>query len=290
MIRAVALGNFDGVHLAHRKRLKCTAQKAKEMNISSAAYIFETHPQIFFGKSDFSFIMQNTVKEKEIKALGISEVIFEKTTSEILGMTPEEFVYEILIKKLSAKAVFAGYNYTFGKGGKGDSTLLRKLCRERGIEVFILENETLDGEEISSSHIRECLLEGDIKRANMLLGGEFTLLGNVTSGKHLGEKIGFRTANVPFPENMLIPYNGVYKTETEVSGRVYKSVTNVGSNPTVEDIAPRAESHIIDFDGDIYGEEIKIRFLEKIRDEIKFESIDALKNQIEKDKNCVLGS
>ncbi len=290
MERVVAIGNFDGVHRAHQKLLSLCSKEAKKRGLVSSAYIFETHPAFLLGKKKFSVIGGNTSKEREILKTGIDEVIFTETTKEILSKTPEEFVRKILKEKLGAVCVFAGYNYTFGKGGAGDSRLLKELCASYGIDTFIMEKETFDGEEISSSRIREYLLKGDMEGAARLLGREYSIEGIVQKGKKLGRVIGFKTANVHFEKGVLVPANGVYKTKTTVFGKEYKSVTNVGTNPTFENIPPRLESHIIDFDMDIYGENIKVDFYEKIRDEICFSGIDELKKQIQKDKQYVINS
>lgn len=290
MEKVIAIGNFDGVHIAHQKLLSLCAAEAKKRNLKSAAYVFETHPAFLLGRKDFSIITSNEVKKREILKTGIDEVVFEKTTREILSKTPEQFVCEILKEKLGAVCVFAGYNYTFGKGGAGDSNLLKKICSQYGIDAVIMENETLSGEEISSSRIRDYLLKGDTRGAARLLGREHSFEGIVQKGKKLGRVIGFKTANVHFEKGILVPENGVYRTKTTVFGKEYKSVTNVGTNPTFENIPPRLESHIIDFDMDIYGENIKVDFYEKIRDEVCFSGIEELKKQIEKDKSYVINN
>lgn len=290
MEKAVALGNFDGVHKAHQRLLNLTAKIADEKKLISAAFVFETHPLQVLGKQDFCYITQNRVKEQKIIEAGIEKVIFKETTKELLSLSPEEFVLKILRDELSAKVVVAGYNYTFGKGGRGDSEYLKKLCREQGIEVLILGKEELFGEAVSSSRIREYLASGDIEKANMLLGYPFSIRGEVKEGKKLGREIGFPTANVEFEPNMIIPKFGVYKSVVLADGGKYNAVTNIGTNPTVEKAVPRAECHILDFNKDIYGQEIEICLLHKIRDEIKFESIEKLKIQIKKDKNYVLNS
>ena len=290
MEKAVALGNFDGVHKAHRKILNLTAKKAKEKNLIATAFLFKDHPMAVLKKGDFRYIMQNSVKEQKIREAGIEEVIFTETTPEILALSPEDFVFKVLKERLSAKVIVAGYNYTFGKGGKGDSALLSKLCQECSIEAVILDKEELLGSAISSSRIREYIQNGDMQEANALLGGPYTIYGTVTKGKQLGRRIGFPTANIEFEPYMLIPRRGVYKSVAAIEGKNYPAITNIGINPTIENAAVRAECHILYFEKDIYGKEIEIGLIEKIRDEIKFDSIEELKKQIEKDKNYVLNS
>lgn len=289
MGNVIAIGNFDGVHLGHRKLLEVATEKAKEQGLKSIAYIFETHPQLFLGNDKIKLIMSNKQKKEEILSLGISEVIFEKTTAELLKTSPRDFVFEILKKKLCATMVVAGYNYSFGYKGEGNSEMLLKLCSEAGIGCSVIDKVTKDGKEVSSSRIREHLLSGEICECAALLGKPYTIYGTVEKGKQLGREIGFKTANISFHKNALIPAYGVYESRVYVDGRKYKSITNIGKNPTVEDIMPRSESHIIGFEGDLYGEEIKIEILKKIRNEIKFENIDDLKKQIEKDTNLVKG-
>lgn len=289
MEKAVAIGNFDGVHLGHRRLLSLVAEKAREKGVESVAYIFDTHPQIKLGNDKIKLIMSNEQKEEEILSLGISRVIFEKTTDELLKTSPEDFVFEILKKKLSASVVGAGYNYSFGYKGAGDSEMLTRLCAEVGIESVIIDKVSEEGEEVSSSNIRQMLLQGDMEKAGHFLGKPYTVYGIVQKGKQLGRALGFNTANVSFHNNALIPCSGVYESRTYIGSRIYKSITNIGNNPTVEDIAPRSESHIIDFEGDLYGKKIKIEILKKIRDEKKFDCVDDLKIQIEKDINYIKG-
>jgi len=289
MEKAVAIGNFDGVHLGHRALLSLVAEKALKNKIESVAYIFKTHPQIVLGNKEYNLIMSNSQKEEEILSLGISNVIFEETTKKILQTSPRDFVFEILKKKLGASVVVAGYNYSFGYKGAGNSEILLRFCSEAGIKCHIIDKVMCDGEEVSSSKIRSLLLAGDMEKAALLLGKPYSIKGIVEKGKQLGREIGFNTANVSFHDNALIPQNGVYESRAYVDGAEYKSITNIGKNPTVENIMPRSESHLIGFDGDLYGKEIKIEILKKIRNEIKFNSVDDLKIQIEKDINYIKG-
>ncbi len=281
---AVALGNFDGVHKAHAKLIKKTVASAKNNNLKSIVYTFEEHPsKILFGKS-VKQIMTNGQKSEIIKKLGADEVFFEKTVPEVLGLSAEDFFVNILCKRFNAKFVAAGFNYTFGKGAGGNAEVLRRLGEKYGTEVYIMPEEKFGGGSISSSAVRAALLKGDIKTANALLGHEYTVRGAVEHGKALGGKIGFKTANVTPEPFILLPSSGVYKTKTYVCGKAFKSITNVGTNPTVENAECRTETNIFDFDKDIYGETIDVVFLEKIRDKIKFKNTTELSAQIRQDK------
>ena len=281
---AVALGNFDGVHKAHAKLIKKTVAAAKKNNLKSIVYTFEEHPsKILFGES-VKQIITNGQKRELIKNLGADEVFFEKTVPEVLNLSAEDFFVRLLCRRFNAKFVAAGYNYTFGKGAEGNAEVLRRLGEKYGVRVYIMPEERFDGGSISSSAVRAALLSGDIKTANSLLGYEYTVRGEVEHGKALGGRLGFKTANVLPSPDILLPENGVYKTKTCVRGRVYKSITNVGTNPTVEKAQRRTETNIFDFDSDIYGETIDIVFLGKIRDEIKFDNVSELTAQIKKDK------
>ena len=273
----VALGDFDGVHLAHKKLMRETVKKAKEEGIASAVYIFDKNNKK--GK----VITSKELKESLIFYEGIEIIAVQETNENFFKTSCEDFVKNIIKGKLNAKIVVAGRNYTFGKGGKGTSELLCKLCEKEGIKSLIVEDVLYENKTISSSEIRNLLAEGDIEKANILLGYNYIIKGKVEKGKQLGRTLGFPTANVYPEENIALPRFGVYLAEVEISGEKLKAIVNVGVRPTVNGKEPSVEAYIKGIERDLYGEEIKISFIRFIRGEKKFASVDELKKQIEAD-------
>lgn len=276
-----ALGFFDGVHEAHAKILTECVLYAKEHGLKSIALTFEKSPAEYFGKK-IEYLTNLKQKEELMYSLGIDEVVALPCNEETLSLSPSDFVNKILIQKLNSVALFCGFNYTFGKNAEGNSIILSSLCQEKNIHVTILPCMTDYGVTVSSSEIRLALSRGEIELANRLLTHPFQIRGLVSLGKKLGRTLGFPTANI-YPYNMpSLPY-GVYATKTIIDNKEYISVTNVGINPTVEDNNLRAETYIIDFNGDIYNKEISIDFYKFLRPEKKFASTEELKNQIAQD-------
>ena len=273
----VALGDFDGVHLAHKKLMRETVEKAKEEGLASAVYIFDKNNKK--GK----VITSQELKESLIFYEGIEIIAVQETNEDFFKTSCEDFVKNIIKGKLNAKFVVAGRNYTFGKGGKGTSELLCELCEKEGIKALIIEDVLYENKTISSSEIRNLLAEGDIEKANILLGYNYIIKGKVEKGKQLGRTLGFPTANVYPEENIALPRFGVYLAEVEISGEKLKAVVNVGVRPTVNGKEPSVEAYIKGIERDLYGEEIKISFIKFIRGEKKFASVDELKKQIEAD-------
>ncbi len=281
-----ALGFFDGVHEAHSHILSQCVSYAKERGLKSIALTFEKSPLEYFGKK-IEYLTPLSQKEELMKELGIDEVVVLPVTKEFLSLSPEEFFNSILVEKLNASALFCGFNYTFGKMAKGDIHILKTLADEKGIEVFVKSKMVDYGVTVSSTEIRLALSKGEIDLANHLLTRPFEVRGIVGAGKKLGREMNFPTANL-YPDNLPnLPY-GVYMTKTTVCDKEYVSVTNVGVNPTVEDKSLRIETHIVNFDGDIYNKSIKVRFYKFLRPEKKFDSIASLKEQIAKDTEITI--
>lgn len=282
MKTAIALGNFDGVHIAHRKIIENTVKHSNEHGLKSVVYTFETHPRQVLSGSFFT-IMQNSVKQEIIKDLGADEVYFETTTPEILSMEPEEFVSKILVKKFNVLYVSAGYDYTFGINGRGDTKELKRLGEKFGFVVDILDEIKYKGISVSSTLIREYIKNGQTDKVAEISCTPYTIRGVVEHGSCVGTKLGFKTANILPPENIFIPKNGVYKTEIKLDNKVYKAITNVGVKPTFGEGRVIIESHVIDFNGDLYGKTLDVLFGKRIRDEKKFESCGELSEQIKED-------
>lgn len=280
---AVAIGKFDGIHLGHRQLLgKIIAKKQEGMK--AVVFTFNPSPAVLFSG----------VKEKELTSVEEKRRIFENLGIDILvefpltyetAATPKElFVSEILVEKLNAKYIAAGTDLSFGKKGEGNSEFLVQKGKELDFCVDIIDKITYKGEIISSTLVRKAISEGDVKKAHFMLGSPYFVQGIVVKGNQLGRTIGFPTVNVAAQEDKLLPPNGVYKTEVTLGERVYEAITNVGCKPTVTDSKQIfIESYLYQFSENIYGEEIKVHFLEFMRKEQKFNTIEELKIQLQKD-------
>lgn len=278
---AVALGNFDGVHIGHARLIKALT----DLEFTSVVYTFEKHPaNMLSGNETLLTINTNDEKAEILSELGVDNLIFADFLS-VKDMTPREFVDKILIEKLSAREVVCGYNYRFGKRGEGDTELLEKLLREKGVGLTVIDEVTLDGMPVSSSEVRRALLSGDMPLAERLLGRPYFINSTVVHGNALGRKLGFPTVNETFGLGRLILPYGVYFARTVIGESALPAVVNVGIRPTVNstDLTPSVEAHIIDFEGDLYGSKVRVEFIKKHRNEQKFASLDDLKRQIEKD-------
>lgn len=281
---AVALGFFDGVHIAHRKIIATAVKIAEERGLHPTALSFDAPPaQVLFGSCPPQ-LTDNSEKCRLISDLG-AECLLLPATGELLSMTGEDFVREILAERLRTVYAVCGYNYHFGRDRLSSGDLVR-LGEKHGIEVFVLPEERLDGEIVSSSRIRELLLEGNMEQASQLLGRPYSISGTVAEGKHLGRTRGFPTINI-YPSAQPIIPRGVYATRVIFDGQTHIGVTNVGVNPTVSDNGMRVETHIPDFDGDLYGKAAEIQFISFIRPERKFASVEELFAQIKQDTAAV---
>lgn len=284
---SIALGLFDSVHIAHQTIIKTAKEKANKLGLSCAVLTFSLESdrnQVKpLNKQNAKMILSNNERLVKFEELG-AEITYIPEFYNIKNLSPEDFFFEILIKKCKVKAITCGYDYRFGSGGLGTTKLLQKLCDSCNIDLTIIEQQKFKEEVISSSLIRELLKQGNISKANDLLGYNYKTCYEVVKGKQLGRQIGFNTANQMLDENLTIPCYGVYKTITEVNGKIYDSITSIGVKPTVEhEHIPLSETHIFDFNQDIYGQIITVEYLDFIRDEQKFNSIDELQAQIKKD-------
>ena len=281
---AVALGNFDGVHLGHRYLLEHMALEAENRNLTSLALTFSPHPRDFLTGGAHKYLQTKEAKARHIGAAGVDALWFMNFDASLASMSAQEFVDNIIIKKLRAKILYVGYNFKFGRGAENNAEWLRKYCAVRGIDVRVLEKITYTGIAVSSSNIKDFLCAGDMKRVNELLGYNFSLGGTVVTGRQLGRTIGFPTANLDYSSSVLLPEPGIYITWAKYRGQGHPSVTNIGNCPTVGDnLALTVEVHILDDEPDIYGEDLEVVFLRKLRGEIKFLSLEQLKIKINED-------
>ncbi len=280
----VTIGNFDGVHLGHQKLINECLKIAENQNLKTVVLSFYPHPRKVLNKNfEFNTVLTQGEKVDFLIKLGIDYFRKKPIDLEFLGYTPREFVEKILVKELSAKVVVVGEDFHFGSNRGADFNVLTEICNEYGIETVVVDLRLDNGEKISSTNIRTAIKNKNFKEATKLLGRNYSITGEVVSGKKLGRTIGVPTANI-LPENeKLLPPNGVYISKIAINGEIFLSVSNVGINPTVESKQLVVETNILDFDRDIYGEVVTVELLEFVRGEVKFENVEALKKQLHED-------
>lgn len=283
---AVALGNFDGVHIGHQELIKSNINEAKKRNLKSTVLVFRNHTKEILKKNGDSKIQLLTSFDQKIdilKGFGLDTLYIADFNENLMKLSPEEFVDNILLKKLNTKLVTVGFNYRFGYKASGDVELLKKIGLDKGIDVNIIPPVYVGHEIVSSTAIRNSIKAGDIKKANRFLGRNFTIIGSVVKGKNRGRKLGFPTANIKLIDNYVLPKQGVYITNTIVDGEKLISLTNIGYNPTFNEDELKIETYILDFNGNLYGKTLQIQFIDFIRDDVKFNTAQELIEQIEKD-------
>jgi len=280
---SVVLGNFDGVHLAHQRLFDIAKKRADQMLLKSIAFTFNPHPQLFFGSSKFKSITTSSEKRMLLELLGIDYCIEYPFDEELTKTEPKKFFKEVLIDKLNAKVLTVGESHRFGKDRQGSGEILSEMCNKYDVELNIVDDMISDGEVISSTAIRQYIDENQLKRAKEMLGRPYFIAGKVEEGNKLGRTIDCPTINFMKHDAKLYPSFGVYVTETIVRGRNYKSATNIGSNPTVGGTGINIETHLLDFSEDIYGEMAVVFFYERIRSEIKFDTMQAMSDEIAAD-------
>ena len=273
---AVCLGKFDGIHLGHRKLFS----KVLESNLTPVVFTFTVPSE----PSSFKYIYTQEEKISLLEGLKISTLYTVPFDINLMCIKPYDFIKKILIKKLNAKLIVVGQDFRFGNNREGDVEFLMKYAPTFGYEVIALDKLKKDTI-VSSTRIRTLLQYGKIEEANELLGSVFFFKGRVVHGKKLGRTIGFPTANLKINPNKIDLKNGVYAGTTFVNNREYKSISNYGIRPTVDGKTPNLETYIYDFNEDIYDAEIIVKLQKFVRPEMKFSSVEELKNQIEKDKN-----
>ncbi len=278
---AVTIGNFDGVHMGHRKLIETTKEYAGRENLKSIVLTFKPHPMFIFGnRENNALIMSPEEKEIAIGKMEVDTYIEYPFDREFASMSPEDFAVDIVFNKLKCKVLVVGYDYRFGCMNKGDYKLLERLGKEHGVKTVFIPNVIYDGERVSSTRIRECLVNKDVESANRLLTEPYYIYGHVAEGKRLGRQLGFPTVNIFAHEDKLFPPNGVYATVTVYDGKLYYGMTNVGYNPTVNGKRKTVETNLFGFDKVIYGETILTFFFKWLRDEHKFPSVEALRDQL----------
>jgi len=278
------IGNFDGVHLGHQKLIARVRDRARILNIPSVVITFDPHPlRVLVDKKTPPFITLTEQKLELISKLGVDYVLCLKFTKELAALEPEDFVYKYLVQGLKVKELIIGYDYAFGKGRKGNYDLLKRLGEKFGFIVEQLSPVMVDGAVVSSTRIRDLVQAGQVWEARKLLGRFYRVQGRVISGqKRGGPLLGFPTANICLKDE-LFPKTGVYAVWVEVLGLIKQGVANIGYNPTFGNDYLSVEAHILDFKQNIYDQDIKVHFVQRLRSEKKFSGLDALKKQIQAD-------
>lgn len=279
----VALGCFDGVHLGHSAVISKAVSLAAKRALPCAVFTFSEPPKNYFIPNSTPIITDQKEKKRLISSLGADILVCLPFDSAIGDMSAEEFFSDILLSRLNAAHIICGFNYSFGHGGRGNTTLLSELCERNGVGLTCLPPVTDNGVTVSSSAIREAVEEGDVELAARYLGRPFSLSAPIVSGQHLASRLGFPTINQPLEEGLLIPRKGVYVTRISIGRHKYFGITNVGIRPTVSDNTLCAETNIFDFNGDLYGKTVRVEFLHFLRPETMFSSVDELARQVRHD-------
>lgn len=276
----VALGTFDGLHLGHRAVLEKALAEGKKRRLVPIALLFDEHPKKFLCKAAPPELVTPEEKKKMLREMGFTLVT--ASFSELHNMTAREFLLKIYCT-LGVRAISCGYNYHFGKDALGNTATLKTECEKLGIALFVAPQQQYEGEAISSTRIRALLENGEIRMANAMLGREFSYCFEVVSGDRRGRLLGFPTINQFFPEGFVRLRRGVYASKVCVSGEWHPAVTNIGVRPTVDGESFRSETCIFGFSGDLYGLKIEVLLLDFLRDETKFDSLEALTAAIRRD-------
>ncbi len=282
-----ALGFFDGVHLGHQALLAACRHLAKTHGCKAGAVTFTTHPDGLVAGKAPALLNTNEDKTRLLCGYGMEAVLTLPFDKQLMTTPWADFLQQLIAD--GAAGFVCGDDFRFGANGSGTAQKLAAFCKEKGLPYAVVPEQLMDGERISSSRIRQLLENGQLEQANHLLGHPHFLTAVVQAGKQLGRTIGVPTANLVFPEGLIIPKFGVYATKVVTDGKEYLAVTNIGTRPTVAGEGITVEAHLLDFAGDLYGKEITVIFYEFLRPEQKFADLDALKTQIAADVAQVRG-
>jgi riboflavin kinase/FMN adenylyltransferase len=289
----VTLGIFDGVHRGHRALLDCLVSRAKGAKGESVVITFFPHPRLVLEKNRVNLSFLTTMEEKKVllENTNVDHLIIIEFNNQFSKIQASDFIKEVLVEKIGTKHLIIGYNHHFGRGGEGDFNTIKQFAESLDFRVEQVQGLHTEEGVISSSLIREALLNGRLDEASMWLGYYYSLSGTIVKGRQIGRSIGFPTANIkPDYQYKLIPGNGVYAVEVQLNAKKYPGMLSIGSNPTVNnDSGDRSiEVHILNFDNDIYGNEITVIFRKRLRDETKFDNTEKLAEQMELDKQYTL--
>ncbi|AFR34765.1 bifunctional riboflavin kinase/FAD synthetase [Riemerella anatipestifer] len=282
---ALSIGMFDGVHLGHQSIIKNLKKISDEKKLSSGLLTFWPHPRTIFNPNE-NLKLLNTLTEKTslIENLGVDFLFLQSFDEDFRNLSADDFVKKILVDKLNVKYLIIGYDHRFGKDKKGDFNLLQKMATEFDFEVQQLDAIQLENQNISSTKIRNAIASGDFKSANDMLGYHYPLSGKVIHGKKIGRTIGYPTANISIDNIKLLPKKGAYIVEVWIDNLFYKGMLSVGTNPTVSGTELSVEVYILDFNKNIYDQDITIKFRDFLHEEIKFDGLEALIKKLDEDK------
>lgn len=280
MKHAIALGTFDGVHSGHRAIIERAKKQAEVLDMEPMIYTFTSHPMALFGKQP-PLLMTEKERIELLKSMNCA-LEADEFTAEYASTEPEAFV-KMLIDRFDMGCAVAGFNYTFGKYGRGDMQLMKRLGEELGFDVVSVSAVMLDDEPVSSTRIRACLETGEVSLAAKMLARPYSITGPVVKNRGIGRTLDYPTANISGWDKRAVPKAGVYATYAVLNGERTAAVTNIGHNPTVNGEHTTIETHLLDFDADIYGQTLTVEFMERIRGEICFPNVDALAAQMKAD-------
>jgi len=286
----VTVGTFDGLHLGHQKIIHRMTALAKENNGETVLVTFDPHPRLVVNTNthEIKFINTQNRKFALLNDLGIDHLIIIPFTKEFAKTSSEDFIKEYLIDRIGTKKLIVGYDHHFGRDREGNYEKLHQLGTKYGFDVEEISAQYIDDIAVSSTKIRKALMDGDIKLANKMLGYTYSITGVVVEGNKIGRTIGFPTANIEIEDKFkLIAAGGVYACKVGIDGKEFVGMGNIGTRPTVGINGLVTEVHIFDYDKDIYGQEITICFIDRIRDEKKFDGLDELKSQLQQDRILV---
>lgn len=279
----IALGSFDGVHVGHQKLIEKLKYNGSVFNCASMIYTFGVHPRkILKPDKPIHMITNNAQRAEILDEIGV-DVLFLEDFAKIMNLSAEQFFHDVLVQKFNAKCLIVGYNFNFGKNGEGTAEKLTQLGMKYGVKVEVVSPVLVDRQVVSSSLIRHKIHDGHVYEAAQYLGRPYRIQGKVIHGKKNGKAMGIRTANIEIDYEAIVPKKGVYITDTKVESNMYKSVTNIGVNPTFKGQKLSIETHILDFEGDLYHQDIEVYFRKHLRNEICFDNVNDLINQINSD-------
>ena len=284
----LTLGMFDGIHIGHQAIIRQLNEIAKKENGESVLLTFEPHPRVVLGKGADDLQLLTTLDEKKelLEKSGLNNLILHPFTKEFAALSAEDFVKELLVHQIGIHTIIIGYDHHFGKNRQGNFEQLNELSKKFGFNCIKIEEIKSENLNISSTQIRKAILNGNIKKANLGLGRNYSLTGKVIHGDKLGRRLGFPTANLETQAYKLIPGNGVYVVKVFLENEIFKGLLSIGTRPTVTNSnEKRVEVYLMDFDREIYGENLKLEVLHKIRDDMKFQSVEDLVQQMNLDKN-----
>lgn len=283
----VTIGTFDGVHLGHQSIFTKMKEEAKKIDGETVLITFSPHPRLvlYDDSKNLKFINTHQKKLERIESAGIDHLIIIPFTKSFAQQSSEKFLSDYVIRYTRPSMIVIGYDHHFGKNREGNFDLLNSFKEKYNYKLQQVPPLVIDGMPVSSTRIRNLLKQGNVKEANKMLGYEYSITGKVVKGNSIGHSIGFPTANIEIPNvYKLIAANGVYACRAEIEGSIYSGMSNIGTRPTIDHGELTIEINIFNFNKDIYGETITIYFVDRLRDEIKFSDLEALKEQLKKDK------